>query len=184
MKLGTREKVLLGAAAALLLYQGSRVLIDRLDTGSLPLSLSRGSQARRAAEAVEVTQVSELDLGLLEPSSGMTTIGRDPFRYAPKRTSAPASPRRKQPPPAPKPAPAARPPAKPPIGVRYLGSFGSRDVVLAVFTDGETIHNAMVGDTVMGRLVVERIGYESVDVRFVERPELPPERLAIAGRRK
>jgi hypothetical protein len=178
---------LVGLLVGLGLVQGGRMLVSSMGEGALSLPIARSSQARRAAEAVRVAEVRELDLESLRPSTGVTAIGRDPFRYERLPTLAPPPP----PPPPPRPdrrsalaaAAAARAaaagPATPSIGVRFLGSFGNEKRRLAVFSDGETITNAMEGDTVQGRLIVDKIGLESVDLRFVERPDLPAERLAV-----
>jgi hypothetical protein len=187
VKLGTREKVLLLVLTGLAMVQGARMLLSSLGEGSLALPIARSSAVRRAAEAVEVAAVSELDLEALQPSTGVTAIGRDPFRYESLPNLAPPPP--PPPPPAPRPdrrsalaaaaRAAAETPPKPAIGVHFLGSFGNEKRRLAVLADGETITNAMEGDTVLGRLIVERIGLESVDLRFVDRPDLPAERLAV-----
>jgi hypothetical protein len=50
-----------------------------------------------------------------------------------------------------------------------------------VFSDGETIINALQGDVLDGKFIIASIGYESVDVKFVGFPDEPARRLA-AGR--
>jgi hypothetical protein len=67
------------------------------------------------------------------------------------------------------------------VDVTYLGSFGSPERRIAVFSDGKTIYNATRGDTLGGKFVVHAIGYESVDLTFVGFPDVPPERLAVGG---
>jgi hypothetical protein len=78
------------------------------------------------------------------------------------------------PPPPPKPQP-------PDFGLRYLGSFGPESRRIAVFTDGEEIYNALVGDVIAGQFVVHDIGYESVAIAFVDFPDEPPRRFAIGS---
>jgi hypothetical protein len=80
------------------------------------------------------------------------------------------------PPPPPRPQP-------PPIDVEYLGSFGPPEAAIAVFTDGDEIHNLRLGDVIEGKFRVVRIGYESVDLAFVNFPEEPAARLPV-GRSK
>jgi hypothetical protein len=122
-------------------------------------------------------------------------IGRDPFRFGPI------------PPPPPPPPPtreelakqaAAREAARlaaieaarlaaipkpPPVTLTYLGSFGPESRRVAVFADesGENLYNARKGDVLEGKFIVDRIGYESVDLRFVGFPDEPARRLPIGG---
>ena len=72
-------------------------------------------------------------------------------------------------------------PQPPPIDLDYLGSFGPARRKIAVFSDGETIHNAMAGEILAGKFIVHQIGYESVDLKFVGFPEVPAERLPAGG---
>ena len=66
--------------------------------------------------------------------------------------------------------------------MRYLGSFGPRDRRIAVFEDpaGGGVFNAREGETLQGKFIVDKIGYESVDLRFVGFPDEPPRRLGIS----
>ena len=74
---------------------------------------------------------------------------------------------------------AARP-HPPEIDVRYLGSFGPRAHPIAVFADtGTNVYNAREGDTLEGKFIVQRIGYESVDLAFVGFPDVPARRLGV-----
>ena len=78
------------------------------------------------------------------------------------------------PPPPPRPQP-------PEFRMSYLGSFGPASRRIAVFTDGEEIYNALVGDVLAEQFVVQDIGYESVAIAFVDFPEEPPRRFAIGS---
>lgn len=76
-------------------------------------------------------------------------------------------------------------PKPPPFTMTYMGNFGPPNRRIAVFTDGQEIVNAREGEVIGGKFIVARIGYESVDIRFVDFPNLPPQRLAVgraAGR--
>jgi hypothetical protein len=64
---------------------------------------------------------------------------------------------------------------------KYLGNFGPERRQVAVFSDGENIYNALEGDVLDGRFIVARIGYESVDIRFVGFPDVPAQRLGVSG---
>jgi hypothetical protein len=139
-------------------------------------------------------RVAELDVHRLAAAPRDYAPGRDPFRYY-------------EPPPPPPPPPpvptgpseeelrameaarrlaaeqalAARGPQLPVIELAFLGSFGPSEHRIAVFTDGEQIINAVEGDVLQGQFVVAQIGYESVDLAYVEFPEEPPARLAVGG---
>lgn len=70
-------------------------------------------------------------------------------------------------------------PKPPPFTWSYLGNFGPARQRIAVFTDGKRVWNARQGETLENKFIVAQIGYESVDIRFVGFPQVPPERLAV-----
>jgi hypothetical protein len=73
---------------------------------------------------------------------------------------------------------AAKP--KPPIVTfTYLGSFGRDDRKVAVFADGETIFNALLGEVLMGKFRLVSIGFESVELSYVDFPDLRPAQLPV-----
>lgn len=80
-------------------------------------------------------------------------------------------------------------PAEPPLPhpddftLRYLGRFGPPEKQIAVFTDGRRILNRQEGEVLDGRFIVSRIGYESVDIRFVGFPEAPARHVGVVGKR-
>jgi hypothetical protein len=138
-------------------------------------------------------EVVALALDRLDVVPSDLRTGRDPFRFAPRI-----------PPPPPPPTPeeiaarqreqearrretearaaeeAARP-HLPEIDLRFLGSFGPRSQPIAVFADagGSNIYNAREGDTLEGKFIVRKIGYESVDLAFVGFPDVPARRLGV-----
>ena len=61
---------------------------------------------------------------------------------------------------------------------RFLATITRR---LAVFSDGSEIFNVLEGDVLKEHFIVERIGYESVDVTFLGFPDVPARRLEIGG---
>ena len=71
----------------------------------------------------------------------------------------------------------------PPIDIVYLGSFGKPGRRIAVFSDDESVYNALVGDVIKEKFVLVAIGYESADLKFVGFPEVGPSRLAAGGMR-
>jgi hypothetical protein len=67
------------------------------------------------------------------------------------------------------------------VDVTFLGSFGPEARRIAVFLDGEEVVNANVGDVLKGKFIVEAIGYESADLKFVGFPDAPSRRLPAGG---
>ncbi|MEO8277107.1 MAG: hypothetical protein ABI639_12910 [Thermoanaerobaculia bacterium] len=205
MKLAARERKLLAGLAILAGIAAVRAIFVLAAPAPLPpaarpvvataerSSFARGS-SRRTAQALP-QEMTELRIAELQSPTGALSVGRDPFRYGPF----PAPP----PPPPPTRAElaerarlaeearlareaAAREaliPRPPPVTLVYLGSFGSERRRIAVFADaaGENLYNVRVGDTVEGKFIVDRIGYESVDLKFVGFPDEPAKRLAIGG---
>ena len=171
--------MLLGALSALLVvllvYQ-----LFQFATGDLSLPLVGSSSADQEAARDFDLEVAELRLADLERRSRQLVLGRDPFRYATRpapKPSPPAKPRAKRV------KPKARPihPQPPSIDLSYLGSFGPEDRKIAVFSDGKTIYNIMAGEVLESKFIVDRIGYESVDIKFVDFPDAPPKRMAAGG---
>jgi hypothetical protein len=133
-----------------------------------------------------------LDLEALQRQAATYAPGRDPFRYG----AAPAPP---PPPPPPRksesrrtrPKQKARPaqtgPVRPPkrqppsVDFVYLGSFGPEGRRIAVFTKDDLIFNAAVGDVLLDRFIVDKIGFESADIKFVGFPDAPQKRLEAGG---
>lgn len=201
-----RVKLLLGLLAAALVVMLWNELKPQADRAAGASSLDRqidGGAARRPSAAARararkgeapVTSISELHLADLEPAAGAFHAGRNPFSFvAPPPPPPPPAP----PPPTPEEiaareaaAEAARQAAaaaaaaeavpKPPIiTFTYLGSFGPPERRIAVLSSGDTTYNAMVGDIIEGKFRLEAIGYESVDIGYVDFPELPPQQLAV-----
>ena len=153
-----------------------------------------GKSPRRGVDELP-KEVAELRLSELESQPRALTVGRDPFRFG-------------APPPPPPPPPPTRAeierakreaeerlraaeaarrqaaiPKPPPVTLVYLGSFGTERRRIAVFADasGENLYNVRVGEIVEGKFIVDRIGYESVDLKFVGFPDEPAKRLPIGG---
>jgi len=137
--------------------------------------------------------VPRLDLEALRREAATYTPGRDPFRFGPPPQPKPERPRRRQPPaqrpervepePPPTPVPAAPPPKPqpPPVDFVYLGSFGPEGRRIAVFAKNDEIHNALTGDVLLDRFIVDKIGFESADIKFVGFPDAPQKRLEAGG---
>ncbi len=147
---------------------------------------------RRLSGSGELARIElpHLELELLRREAASYTPGRDLFRFAEK--APPPQPRpavERRPAPRPQPRPVARPatpptpprPQPPAIDFNYLGSFGPPERRIAVFVKGDEIYNALAGDVLMERFIVDKIGFESADIGFVGFPDAPEARLQAGG---
>jgi len=198
MKVSPRERKLLGLLG-LVATVGAFRLLWMAATPPPPPPMPASADARPAARGGRTrgavappTAVVLLRTDRLDDVPDGFEVGRDLFRFAP-------------PPPPPPPPPPTREelermrqeaeerrrreeadaierakPRPPAITLRFLGSFGPEQDKIAVFTDaaGQSVWNARVGDVVDGKFIVDRIGFESVDLRFVGFESVPPARLA------
>lgn len=105
---------------------------------------------------------------------------RDPTRKPlPTATPAPPPPgdmRFVGPLPPPPPTPTPAPPA---VAFKFLGTFGPKEHPIAVIQSGDQILNVRTGDTLFGKFILRKVGYESIDVGFVGFPEAETRRLGI-----
>jgi hypothetical protein len=192
MTLARREKTLIGLLVVIAIGFGASRLGGLLGSDD---ELGGGGAARRRGAAAEgPDRVATLEVARLEATARDHEPGRDPFRYY------------QPPPPPPPPGPTAEElaaeaarrrgalealqeqtppepsgPELPEVEVSYLGSFGPTHRKIAVFTDGDEIYNALVGDVLEDQFIVSRIGFESVDLTYVDFPDLPPVRLAAGN---
>lgn len=196
-----RQRLLLAVLLVVAAVAAWSQLLPRLGGDGGAASVGRSGVGGRDAGGVEVVT---LDVDALAATPRDYSPDRNPFAYGEpppppgptpeelarraeleaERRRAAEEPRRaaeqravelaENPPPPPKPQPPA-------FGLRYLGSFGPDDRRIAVFTDGEEIYNALIGDVIAGQFVVHDIGYESVAIAFVDFPDEPPRRFAIGS---
>ena len=75
-------------------------------------------------------------------------------------------------------------PKPPEFNLQYLGRFGPPDKKIAVFSNGKATFIKQEGEEIDGKFIVARIGYESVDIRFVNFPEVPAKRVGVTPRRQ
>jgi hypothetical protein len=68
-------------------------------------------------------------------------------------------------------------PPDPPF--KLIGIFGPKERPIAVLTNGDDILNVRAGQVVFGRWIVQKVGYESIDVGFVGYPATETRRLPI-----
>ena len=193
MTFGDREKRLLGFLGVVLV----------IAVGYRLWPLLRPGEDGVDADAAARTATSKIELPALrapegEVTSGSFAPGRDPFRFG----TPPAPP--PPPPPSKEELAAARQrqeeadaanraaeeqrriyastPHPPAVDVRFLGSFGPQTHRIAVFSDAAgKISNVAEGEVVEGKFLVFKIGFESVDLKFVGFPNEPPKRLAAGA---
>jgi hypothetical protein len=153
-------------------------------------SFSGAGRGRRAAakevnpDDVPALDPKDFDTG--KPKGGASDSSRDLFgladptkRPVPTATPAPPPPgdvRFVGPLPPPPPTPTPRPPE---IAFKFLGTFGPKDHPIAVIQQGEQVMNVRAGDTLLGKFILKKVGYESIDVGFVGFPETETRRLGI-----
>ncbi len=201
-----RQAILLGALAVVLLLA---VVRWRPGGGEAPAPSARRSAgaAGRAADAsgaeepgaatrsrlpaareISPDEVPILSAGdFAAPAArGSADPGRDLFdlreptrRPPPTPTPAPPVPGDARfigplPPPPPTPTP-----APPEITFKFMGSFGLKEHPIAVIQQGNQVLNVRSGDTLFGKFVLRKVGYESIDVGFVGFPESETRRLGI-----
>ncbi|MEM7483128.1 MAG: hypothetical protein AAF481_18335 [Acidobacteriota bacterium] len=135
------------------------------------------------AELSGTDRIATLDLALLNRAGRDYSAGRDPFSFydpppepPPPRVETPQPVR-----PTPTPVPVDTGPRPPAITYEFLGSFGPEERKIAVLADGDEIFNAQVGEVLEDQFVIDAIGLESVDIKYIEFPDLPPKRLAAGA---
>jgi hypothetical protein len=80
----------------------------------------------------------------------------------------------------PLPPPPPTPTPKPPdIAFKFIGTFGPKEHPIAVVQQGDQVLNVRTGDTLFGKFILKKVGYESIDVGFVGFPESETRRLGI-----
>lgn len=178
MKLSGRERGLIVLLAVVAVVGGLRLWLGSTSGGNL--GVRGGRTAGQLAQADRGEEVARLRIDDLNRLTPRMEVGRNPFRYAPVREVKPPAA------PVPRAKPVQRPtrpsgPQPPRMTLQYVGRFGPKELTIAVFTDGDSIFNARQGDVVDGKFIVDRIGYESADIKFVGFPDVPATRLAVGG---
>lgn len=193
-----KRLVMIVLLAVLVAVVGWRYVVPMLSSDGGGLGGRVGGSVSSAAADVDV---ATLDLGALEAEARNYEPGRNPFEYHRKPPPPPPEPqgptaeelaaqreaerlRREAEARARAEAAAAQAEAKPQppsFQLTFLGSFGPEGRKIAVFTDGEEIYNALVGDVLNEKFVVSDIGFESVSITYVGFPEEPATRVGIGG---
>lgn len=150
-----------------------------------------------------VEEIVDLKVADLQPQSHQYRVGRDPWRFAEPPPPPPPPPVKPPPPPTKEQLEARRRaeeelrrqqeeaarlaaieaarPKPPQFTMKCIGKFGPAESPIAVFIgpDGKTIQNVKQGGTIDGKFVLSQVGFESVEIRYVDFPNEPPLRLPI-----
>lgn len=187
--IGTRRQaILFGALAVLLLFfvvkwsskaKPSEAPLPVAPAAAESIEIRPARGGRRRVPTPGADEIPLLTARDLEPRlrAGRGDTGRDLFdlREPTKPPPPPPTPAPSPPPgpghpgyigPLPPPLPTPTPtPPEPPF--KLIGIFGPRDRPIAVLANGDDIFNARAGEVVLGRWIIRKVGYESIDVGFV-----------------
>jgi hypothetical protein len=149
-------------------------------------SFVRGNP-RRTQKEVSPDEVPPLSVKDLGPAKGQgVETGRDLFELREPTRVPPPTPTPRPPSPGegafigPLPPPPPTPTPHPPeVTFKFIGTFGPKDSPIAVIQQGEQTFNARAGDTLFGKYVLRKVGYESIDIGFVGFPQSETKRLGI-----
>jgi hypothetical protein len=199
--IGTRRQALLfGALALLLIFFVVRwsakekpvetpAAVVAPSTERTELRAARGG--RRRAPTPRPDEIPLLSARDLEPRlrAGSADTGRDLFDLREPTPPPPPTPTPAPPPPpgpgnpafiGPLPPPPPPPTPTPPEPTfKLIGIFGPKERPIAVLANGDDIFNVRAGETVLGRWIIRKVGYESIDVGFVGFPPTEMRRLPI-----
>ncbi|HEY4563484.1 MAG TPA: hypothetical protein VIJ36_10920 [Thermoanaerobaculia bacterium] len=186
-----RQTILLIALAALALLAALQwaglLRLEQDEIVTIPVAAAHPAVRAGRPGARPGDRIASLRTEDLERVRAGGMGGRDPWRFV----DPPPIPQRKSTEPQPEAqAPMALKPAESPLPhpddftLRYLGRFGPPEKHIAVFTDGRRVLNRQEGEVLDGRFIVSRIGYESVEIRFVGFPEVPARRVGVAAGRR
>lgn len=184
-EMDSRQRTLLWVLLALFVVLGWRFLPGLFSREGGFVGIGRDNA--RQSQVMATLELVQPKLEALEAEAGQYEPGRNIFGYAAKAPPPPPPPKPpptkaptkvvRQPPPAPPPAR----PQPPPVTVDLLGIFGSESRRIAVLSDGTNLLNVVEEGVIDGKFIVHRIGFESVDLKFVGFPDAEPHRLVIGG---
>lgn len=169
-----REKVVVAVLAGAVVLAGVYAWRTLRAT---PAAGTAGSGSTPRAGQAESESVPRIGLDRLEQARTADKLGsRDLFAFG-APPPPPAPPPTLEPPPPPVTQPAALAPAVPPLvplNLKYIGSLDApQGVKVAFFTnDQKEVVMGQVGETVMNRFKVMKIGLESADVQMLGSDQL------------
>ncbi len=79
------------------------------------------------------------------------------------------------------PPPPPPPPTPPAIPFQFTGTIGPAREPIAVLVEGDRLVLARQGETVDGKFIIRKIGYESIDVGFAGFPEQNRQRIPLTS---
>jgi hypothetical protein len=148
-------------------------------------SASRPKRSAKEVNPDDVPVISITDLGPVKEKAN-SDPGRDLFMlrdptHPPLPTATPAPPapgdvRFVGPLPPPPPTPTPKPPD---IAFKFIGTFGPKDHPIAVVQQGDQVLDVRAGDTLFGKFILRKVGYESIDVGFVGFADTETRRVGI-----
>jgi hypothetical protein len=153
--------------------------------GDAPARQDHRTRAERRG-AAPGDRIATLRLADLERAPRRSAAGRDPWSFVdppPQRRQPEAKPQATLAGATPVSIQADLPPHPREFNLRYLGRFGPPEKQLAVFANGNAVFNKQEGEVIDNQFIVTHIGYESVDIRFVDFPDAPPQRIGVTSHR-
>lgn len=185
---------LLGVLGALLLL----IILRATPAGSPPAPAERGGDSetgyrpsfgKKEDTKVSPDQLPDIDPSALRPpSAGIGEPKRDIFKF---REPPPPPPPPRRPPATPPgaaafigplpPPPPPPPPTPPAVPFQFTGTLGPAQAPVAVLVEGDRLVLARQGETVDGKFIIRKIGYESIDVGFVGFPESNRQRIPVTS---
>jgi hypothetical protein len=187
----TRQRILLIALTVMMLIAAWRLVSPLLgfrgdDPVTIPVPPPRPTAGAGHLGIHPGDRVAVLRMADLDPVLRGSARGRDPWSFVdPPRPLLPPQEKtqvsivEELPPQVVEPA--LPHPAE--FDLQYLGRFGPPDKQIAVFTKGTTILNKQEGEVIDNRFIVDHIGYEAVEIRFVGFPDMPTKRVGVTPRR-
>jgi len=168
-----RRQMLLGAVAVVLAMVLYRIW-PSTSASSAPSSNGRGgATAERQQQAPAAPTAPDVHLGVLNGERPKPAAReRDVFRFKSKPPPPPPPPITPPAPPV-NPAPTGPPPPAPPapIALKFIGLMGlpSRDVKIAVLSDGVNLpFYGKEGEVILGRYRILKIGVESIEIAYID----------------
>lgn len=205
LSLGSRRQAVLLIVLAVVLVLA--VVRWRPGGGPAPAATSAAVRPRAAGEGVEEPaapragrprsrekEVTADEVPLLSaedfairPAKGSADTGRDLFGSQREPTKRPPPTPYPPPPPpgdtrfvGPLPPPGPTPTPKPPeITFKFVGTFGPKAHPIAVIQEGDKVYNVREGDVLFDKFVLRSVGYESLEIGFVDYPGTKPTRIGI-----
>ncbi len=182
-----QKKMLNLLLIALLLVVGWRFVLPAMK-GWTSEKAGQSRASKRVAKTKRITKrpVVMVKLEDLNAEAATYEPNRNIFRYGQRRVAPPPPPPPPPyvPPPPPPPVVDPGPPVRrpPPVDLDLLGIFGPEDRRIAVLIDGKEIINALHEDVIKDQFIVNEIGLQWVEFRFVDFPEDETTRIEIGER--